>query len=287
MSSNESPKRKAATLSPQAKMMASGGNKQQGGLELFGIKPSKKSPSNNNKSTNRDSYIKMAVINDEDEGCSILFRFEPKENTDNSGSWSEKVMFESLRSGARFVRLLNVNQYCEHFFKNNEPVVNNRGYKIRMFIIPCDNRPPEQALHGLATRICKEVNAMPGNNTIASVQEGSLLWLTEDVVWSDAIGVDRAFEKLCMKTGQPGTNFYEENISVIHTFFHRETFSMDLARALHAPIEQVHPDLRADLQEGQDIEGSYADDFVMPNNGNNNEGNWRVLLIAFNDERTV
>jgi len=272
MSSNSPTKRKAANLSPQGKKMTASGKKQEGGLELFGIKPSKVSPSNGG--ANKDSYIRMAVINDENEGCVIVYRFEPKDTSNTNGSWSEKVMFESLRNGVKFVRLLNVHPYCEHLFINNEPVVNGRGYKVRMFQIMCENRPQATALKSLATRICDEVNAIPGNNTTASIEEGRLMWLPEDAVWSDAVGVDRALEKLFLKTGQPDTNYYHENHTIVHTYFHPETFSLDLARALRAPVEQVHPDLRADLRnnDGDEDSGNESDgdgDYVQVNNEEN------------------
>jgi len=37
--------------------------------------------------------------------------------------------------------------------------------------------------------------------------------------------------------------FYEENKSFIHTFFHRNSFDVDLARALFAPNTALHPTL--------------------------------------------
>ena len=48
--------------------------------------------------------------------------------------------------------------------------------------------------------------------------------------------------------------FYDRNEILIHTYFKRETFNLPLARALKAPNEQFHPDIRKALIESGEWE---------------------------------
>ena len=261
-------KHKAATLSPQGKKIARvSEGRDVGGLELFGIKKSKKE-SPNQKNVNRDSYIKMCLVKDGGESYAIVFRFEPKDPSNVNGSWSEKTMFECIRSGTRFVRVLNVNTNVEFWYHDNEAVRNGKGYKIRLFSIDCDGCPGEDSLHGLANRICQEVNDIPGNNTTASIEEGELMWISGDAVWSDVVGVDRSLEKLLNETGQPEDGYYENNRDLIHAYFHPESLSMDLARILRAPMEQLHPDFRPQVNNNEDEQN---DQKQSEDNGSNDE----------------
>ena len=79
-------------------------------------------------------------------------------------------------------------------------------------------------------------------------------------MWSDIIGFDKTMDALFDKVGHPVNGFYDSNKALIHSYFHLKTFSMKLARALHAPIEEVHPDLYEDLKKDIDDGDSYIYD---------------------------
>lgn len=59
---------------------------------------------------------------------------------------------------------------------------------------------------------------------------------------------DKALERLCNQTGPISTGYYEKHREIIHAYFHKRSLSLELARVLKAPIEQVHPDEREDLK---------------------------------------
>ena len=48
----------------------------------------------------------------------------------------------------------------------------------------------------------------------------------------------------------------------IHTYFHPQTLSINLACNLYAPIEEVHPSLREGLAEPGDNDHNHDDDSV-------------------------
>jgi hypothetical protein len=50
---------------------------------------------------------------------------------------------------------------------------------------------------------------------------------------------------LIKEQGHPYPGFYELHKTAIHAYyFHPNSFSIDLARTLHAPVEQIHESLQ-------------------------------------------
>jgi hypothetical protein len=62
-------------------------------------------------------------------------------------------------------------------------------------------------------------------------------------VWADVVGYQEALKMLVKKTinqvPQPG--FYEMYRDLIHSHFHSGGLTLDLACALHTPMDQVDP----------------------------------------------
>lgn len=238
-------KRKAACLSPYSKKLtASSESKDSVGLDLFGIKAT-----GDSKNKDRDSLLKACILETKN-GASIVFRCEPKDSA--VSSWSEKVFCDAVKSGEKWARKLNFRRKFLKWFQDNEPVQNAGGYDIRMLVIDCDERPAKDSVIGLAEFVAGQINSAPGNRCNLSVDKKNFFWLPDDAVWSDIIGVDQALEDLIDNAGsRPEAGFYDKHKDLIHKYFAPETFALDLARALHAPLDQVHPDLREDLKVGK------------------------------------
>lgn len=77
------------------------------------------------------------------------------------------------------------------------------------------------------------------------------------------IGSDAALKDLVAKKGTPTSGYYERNREAIHCHFRPSTFTLDLARVLHAPTEQVHPNIRLIMnQHSTNQDGSNQDEAI-------------------------
>ena len=219
------------------------------GLEAFGIKAA----ATGNREYDKNSKLKCVMIKGEAGAGTLVFRCEPNNLNYRNGSWAEKAFFDAVRNNLDWVSLINVDSDMLHWYHNDEEQKNPKNYNIRLFVIPCAEFPSEESVYQLAEYICQNVNAMPSNTTTISVNPGDFFWIPNDQnpVWSDVIGSDAALKGLVEKKGMPKAGYYEQNKEAIHTYFRPQTFTIDLARVLHAPIDQVHPQLRA--QMNQDI----------------------------------
>ena len=231
--------------------------KQQGraslpkdGLQAFGIKASAADGHGNDK----DSKLKCVIIRGFNGSASLVFRCEPHNPNYRNGSWAEKAFFDAVRNGHDWVKMIEVDSEMLHWFDNDQPVLNPKNYNIRLFVISCAETPEEESVMQLGQFICDSINDMPNNSTTISINKDNFFWIPNEQgpVWADVIGSDAALKTLVEKKGMPKAGFYDFNKDVIHTYFRPHTFTMDLARVLHAPIEQVHPQLRMEMKNEED-----------------------------------
>ena len=190
----------------------------------------------------KDSNLKICKLPD-----AIAFRFQPEDTTGKISSWSEKEMFQALREGAPWVRAAGIDSIALTWFDQNQKMTNNKGYGIRLFIVYLQSNaklPSDAAIIKLGNFICTNVNQIDGNETTVSVG-ASPFWPTNKVaVWSDIIGVDAALRKLVKDCGSLTPGFYDQYKHHLYTCFRMGELSMELARMIHAPLDEVHPDLR-------------------------------------------
>ena len=205
-------------------------------LSTLGIHTIKK------ETASRDSYLRCCQI----QGSAVVFRCDPSDLTNPYGSWSEKVFFEALRNKETWIDQLNISSTALKWVHQEVPQKNPKNYDIRLFVVylkPGHAIMPKEKLVQLGQIICDCINATPENNTTISIEEASYEWI-QKAVWSDIVGVDEAFKLMKSDLGNPSQGFFEKNESSIYRYFHANTFSFDLARALYAPSHQLHPSLQ-------------------------------------------
>ena len=231
-------------------------------IEAFGIKPAA-SPAKATlkKGFDKDSTLKVSVVKSPNTSA-IVFRVQPND-AKSYGSWSEKTFFDHVRNERQWTKDISMDSTVLQWFDGNMPMYNGRGYQIRLFVIYVLELPPKEAIIKLGHHICSQINTDPANNTTMSLHEDTFFW-TVDAVWSDLIGCDQALRRLQKEIGQTVPGLYENNKEIIHSYFHPKTFSMELARILQAPIDQVHPEVREDLKghddADEDNDADHADD---------------------------
>ena len=177
----------------------------------------------------------------------LVFRFQPVDASGRISSWSEKEMFQALRDGAEWVGQAGIDDMALPWCDRNEKMTNSKDHPIRLFVVHLQSGaklPSDEAIIKLGKFICTNVNQMDGNETIASVPS-SPFWPTNEVaVWSDIIGVDAAIRKLMKECGSLVPGFCDQHKEKLFTCFRKGELSMELARMIHAPMDEVHPDLR-------------------------------------------
>ena len=232
-------------LSNRSFSTSSGGPK----LASFGVKAGK---ATTNGVISKDSVIKCVVTKEPDR--EIVFRFEPKDAANRSGTWSEKKMADAVRLSETWAVDLGVSPTMYHWHHRGQEMQNGRGFNTRLFAISVSDAPSLQQLKSLLAFICQSVNSMDGNNTTCSVDGDNIFWLDGEVSWSEIIGRKAAFNRLTSHTGPVMTDdYYEVNKDLIHCCFPEQSFTKQECDLLGAPLNQLSPEERTSvaLEEGR------------------------------------
>jgi hypothetical protein len=228
------------------------------GLAAFGIKPA---IGGRSAFIDKSSTLKCCLIKGTKKSA-IIFCVEANDHMWKNGSWSEKCFFDAVCHNEEcWINSINIDGTVLAWFHQNVPQKNLKGYSIRLFIIHMDKElPPKKNILNLGCYICQQLNVAPGNTITTTLQEHNFFWLPDGAVWSDAIGCNAALLQLIKEKGQPCPGYYKLHRGVIHMYFHPQTFSLDLARTLHAPIDQVHFSLHVTLaQPAANSDDSFPD----------------------------
>ncbi len=212
-------------------------------LASFGIKPaaSLSTTMQTQKTKNKNSVLKCCLLSAGLESA-ILFRLQPIDPTCNN--WSEKCFFDALRRHDEWITRLAFDSTCLFWFENNIPQKNSKDYTTRIFVIRTEKNPSDEQLLKLGHFICTEINKLPNNTTTTEIDKNSFFWIPRgEAVWADVIGIDEALAQLTKRKGHPHAGYFEIHKASIDTYFHSGSYSIPLARALHAPVEEIHPSL--------------------------------------------
>lgn len=190
----------------------------------------------------RDSYLKVAIT--EPPNTELVFKFDPQDPNFKNGSWSEKILADSIKRRDPWTIDIGFNSTFYPCFYMNEEQKNSKGYTQRLFGIPAQVVPSIENLVAAMEYICEQINHSPGNNTTVSVNRNDIFWMNGKVTWSDIIGRLNACTRLQGQTGPIGDGYYEQNKALIHSHFPLETLTMEECQLFGAPLEQLHPGLR-------------------------------------------
>lgn len=189
----------------------------------------------------KNSTLRIAVIKNK---C-ILFRIAANDPT--MGSWAEKIMMDEIKKPSDWVTEMHLDSYVFSWFQNNVKMLNNKGYGIRMFALTLEDdcEPlPDDTLLAIGNHICEQLNANEKNNTVVTIVPEEYFWI-RDATWEDVIGYDAALNRLQYNTVPFFRGYYQQYKGIIHEHFRDHTFSLELARTLHAPLSAIHPDALA------------------------------------------
>ena len=218
-------------------------------LGQLGPAPSNAVVPNNQQPAVRDNtaYLKAVWIPKTEGGGHIVIRLHPTDPENKRSTWPEKIMMDGIFNREAWLSRIPFVRLTYAWYDNNIEQKNARDYAYRLFLIPSRGTLTAAQIVAILRRLARGINEQPTNNIPVMVNPDDAFWLQDIVpVWSDVIGSNAAFQRLTSMTGlRTDTNFYQEHENVIHEHFRRGTFTLDMARALNAPLEQVHPGARA------------------------------------------
>jgi hypothetical protein len=242
----------------------------------FGLGPNSKSPfgidvatvnTGSGSGASKDSVLRCFIIPGGDDSSinpsALILFFQLVDANFRSGSWGEKTLYDMVKQNHPSVAGLGISAATIKLFLDNVPQLNGRGYAIRGFVIHANSVPAKDSALNLGRHICSVVNAHPDNNTTTSLIPDGYFMSQSGGVWADAVGHQESLKMLIKKTinqvPQPG--FYEMYHHVIHSHFRSGGLTLDLARALHAPMDQVDPSERPAVpMAGVEVETVAEDD---------------------------
>ena len=218
-------------------------------LSALGLKKESSTPKIKPHYTWKDSLLQAAVVPGAPivQGVSstfIVFKYgdarEPKK-----GCYHEKIMNDELLAGTKWVTDLEIQKLDGEYdvlFMNGEEVKNRQKYPVRLFAIEVEQTPKHEVVLKLLQRIASQINKNTKLLGRVYVVEDDLYFTKErEAVWSEIVGANNALGKMVSVIGRPTgePTYWSENKNIIHTFFRSGTFSINLARFVGAPNEEI------------------------------------------------
>lgn len=162
-------------------------------------------------------------------------------------TWTEKRFVDAVTdtSTHKWAANLGFDAFTLPWYDNNQPVLNDKGYAVRLFIQRLEGEPfAKDILYEIAKDIASSINGMDSVKQKVCVSEESFLASsTKKFVWQEIIGSSEAFAMMKEDIGE-GTivddSYYIQNREIIHCYFREGTFSPQLQKAVNAPTEQLH-----------------------------------------------
>lgn len=186
---------------------------------------------------------------------SMVYRIEPKNPGLSLGFYGERFLFRAMQDKKEWFTALSFQMANLYWYRNNEPVLNNKSFKIRLFAIKAIGQvPPKERMVEIGKKICQYLNAEEQNDTITIVDESNYFWMGPGVVWSDIIGYTDALGALLRETNEKHftRGFYHRHKDTVLSYFHTGTMDENLVRVLDAPLSELHPSLRQNASLNQE-----------------------------------
>ena len=156
-------------------------------------------------------------------------------------AYSEKVWNDDIRAGAPWTVALNFEKRLLRWCHDGNEQQNANGYAIRLFVIPLEEIPPDDAIFEMAQYICDNLNANVSNFTTTSYNKSDFFWIQEPTTWQNVISTSTCLDRLFSKCGQPsGTDWWDTHAAEVKTYFAPGSINEHLARRLYAPATMVH-----------------------------------------------
>lgn len=162
-------------------------------------------------------------------------------------TWTEKRFVDAVTDADthQWASSLGFDSFTLPWYDNNQPVLNDKGYSVRLFIQRLEGEPfAKDALYKMAKDIASSINSMDSVKQKVSVSEEAFLASsTKKFVWQEIIGSTQAFAMMKEDIGHStivDSTYYLQNREVIHCYFRERTFTPELQKAVNAPTEQLH-----------------------------------------------
>ena len=126
---------------------------------------------------------------------------------------------------------------------------NSKGYPIKLFVVYVRDAtvPDVDDFRKLLTMICDNLNA---RNKEFKTSVGADMFLCPEkdlageTVWSDILGQEQSLRELRKQAGSAFPGWFDANVAAVHSFFGPRNLSLESAKELYAPIDEMSEEAR-------------------------------------------
>jgi hypothetical protein len=195
--------------------------------------------------TSNTSYVKAVIMVSPPNETHVVFRFE-RTDEDNS-SWAEKLLDDEVNlKKTAWSKLENFVEGRLHYYIDDIKQINSKNYPIRLFLVKIPGPFNNEIVIDKAERIVSHINThYQSAYKILHCVPGDLYWNEDNLVWSDIIGGQQAYDRIVkIAKAHPSPGFFETHQELILQHFHSNTFDHDLVTLFYAPSTLLHPSLQ-------------------------------------------
>ena len=156
-------------------------------------------------------------------------------------TYAEKIWNDDTRASAPWTVALNFEKRLLRWCHEGNEQQNANGHAIRLFVIPLEETPADDAIFEMAQYICDNLNANPSNFTTTTFNKHDFFWIDGPTTWQNVISTSACLDRIFTKCGQPsGTDWWDTHARKVKTYFAPGSVNEHLARRLCAPSTVAH-----------------------------------------------
>lgn len=190
----------------------------------------------------------------------------------NKGVYLDKLMLDSIRAASDWCTDLFFDDRYKYLFRNNAPVLNDRGYNVRLHIMNILN-PTVAQCRTIFEYIATCLNELPENeNTRVSVPKD---FLHADAVWYDCLGETQTMTYFTQRfpTPQNSDEDTRGDRRAALSFFIQGQFPPNAIHIMDIPREWLAPQTVIDVDADENGDNNNENNEVANENNNNNQEN--------------
>lgn len=204
------------------------------------------------------SVMKCAIVRGHDEMTGFLVWFSTNRGDDGK-SWACKVMYDLVRVEHRFGDFLLALRPHRRRAVNGIPFLNRDNYAVRVYVFPFKTSTlTVDTAFQLAKVIKTDVDKAPQLSEHRIILDRETFMENENAVYSDIIRSDDAVALAIQIAGTPDIprDWATQEQLMAYTFFRSGEFTMEAARRLGAPLDEVSEAEKADAANAVIDEGA-------------------------------
>lgn len=220
--------------------------------------------------------------------CAIVVKLAQANGAETSAVWSEKLLADQVRENNPGLARLGISPNIFKWCRNNQPMLNEKGYSIRLFVTYLYDKPTLKSLKEFGTLVASYLDAISKGRPNVQLHPSSMFFFGDEkdsATWADLIGYDEAYNFLKSVAGNPteNPNFYKDYGKILDFYFKQGSYNRELAATLGVPEKYLHPS----LLDGQPEEDSSDEESVPDDSEKQQHDDDDVDMLSVDDAESV